>query len=261
MILKSVPPPSVDPDAAFQMQVTNLDYSDYLGRMFGGKIIKGSVKVGDRLTLVNVGKQKSFNVTKLWVYKGIDLEERESVESGEIAMMSGLDDVLIGDTICDANQVEALPQVEVEPPTLSMNFYANTSPLSGKDGGKFLTIHKIRERIEKEEKTSVCLKIDPNTPGDTVKVYARGELQLAILIETMRREGFEMAISRPQVLLLKNENGQTTEPFEILSLDLPEDGLGSVMEEAPILKSFQTIHGDLSLLHQEKLLQNLARQM
>ncbi len=231
MIVKSVPPPSVDPAAPFQMQVTNLDYSDYLGRMFGGKITKGSVKVGDRLTLVNPEKQKSFNVTKLWIYKGIDLEERESVESGEIAMMSGFDDVLIGDTICDAGHVEALPQVEVEPPTLSMNFYANTSPLSGKDGGKFLTIHKIRERIEKEEKISVCLKIDSNTPADTVKIYARGELQLAILIETMRREGFEMAISRPQVLLQKNEGGQTTEPYELLSLDLPEDGLGSVMEE------------------------------
>lgn len=231
MILKSIPAPDVSSEGPFQMQVTNLDYSDYLGRMFGGKVVRGSVKVGDRLVLVDQNKQRAFNVTKLWIYRGIELEERESVSAGEIAMMSGLDEVLIGDTVCDVNHVEALPVVEVEPPTLSMSFYANTSPLSGKDGGKFLTIHKIRERIEKEEKTSVCLKIDPNTPGDTVKVYARGELQLAILIETMRREGFEIAISRPQVLLQKNEDGKTMEPYESLALDLPDDGLGSVMEE------------------------------
>lgn len=231
MIVNSVPPPSVEKDGPFRMQITNLDYSDYLGRMFGGKILRGTVKVGSRLTHIREGKQVGFNVTKLWIYEGIQMVEQESVGAGDIVMMSGLDDVLIGDSICDPQKIDPLPNIQVEPPTLSMSFYANNSPLSGRDGGKFLTIHKIRERLEKEERVSVTLKIDRDTPGDTVKVFARGEMQLSVLIETMRREGYEMALSRPQVIFQKDDAGKTMEPFETLSLELPEEALGSVMEE------------------------------
>ncbi|HRI43929.1 MAG TPA: translational GTPase TypA [Fimbriimonadaceae bacterium] len=233
MIVNSVPPPDADPEGPFRVQVNNLDYSDYLGRMFGGKILRGKVEVGDRVTHVSPdgSRTNSFNVTKLWVYEGIKLAEVERAGAGEIVMLAGLGDVMLFDSICAADAVEPLPGIEIEPSTLSMTFYANNSPLAGRDGGKFLTIHKIRERLEKEEIISVSIHIDPESPADAVKVFARGELQLAILIETMRRESFEMQISRPQVILKRNEAGQIEEPYEIVTLELPEEAVGPVMED------------------------------
>jgi len=233
MIVNAVPPPKVEMEGPFLLQVNNLDYSDYLGRMFGGKVLRGTLNVGDRVLQLRDGseKQVGFNITKLWTYEGIELKEVESVSAGEIAMMSGLDNVLISDTIAHLEGAKALPAINVEPSTLSMNFYANNSPLAGRDGGKFLTIHKIRERVEKEEAVSVSIKIDHETENDTVKVQARGELQLAILIETMRREGYEMQISRPQVILKRNEQGGIEEPCEIAILELPEEAVGTVMED------------------------------
>jgi GTP-binding protein len=214
------------------VQINNLDYNDYVGRMFGGKVLRGGVKVGDRLVHVTPeGKQNGFNVSKLWSYEGITLTEVESASAGEIMMLAGLDDVHLFDSICSAEKVEPLPAIEIEPSTLTMNFYANNSPLAGKDGGKFLTIHKIRERIAKEEAVSVSIKIDPEGASDSVKVAARGELQLAILIETMRREGFETQISRPQVIFKRDEKGALLEPFESVTLELPDDSVGGVMEE------------------------------
>jgi GTP-binding protein len=231
MIVNAVPPPSVEQEGSFLLQVNNLDYNDYVGRMFGGKVLRGEVKVGDRLSqLREGGKTVGFNVTKLWVYEGIELKEVDAVQAGEIAMMSGLADVLISDTIAHPEVTEPLPQIVVEPSTLSMNFFANNSPLAGRDGGKFLTIHKIRERLEKEEAVSVSVKIDREAPADTVKVQARGELQLAVLIETMRREGYEMQISRPQVIF-KKEEGVIHEPYETVTLETPEEAMGDVMEE------------------------------
>lgn len=233
MIVNAVPPPRVENEGPFLLQVNNLDYSEYLGRMFGGKVLRGTLKVGDRVLQLRDGvdKQVGFNITKLWTYEGIQLKEVESVSAGEIAMMSGLDNVLISDTIAHTESARALPAIKVEPSTLSMNLYANNSPLAGRDGGKFLTIHKIRERVEKEEAVSVSIKIDHETESDTVKVQARGELQLAILIETMRREGYEMQISRPQVILRRNEQGGIEEPCEIAILELPEESVGTVMED------------------------------
>lgn len=233
MIVNSVPPPASDTEGPFLLQVNNLDYDPYLGRMFGGKVLRGTIKVGDRVEKLRDGdaKKVGFNVTKLWTYEGITLKEVESVSAGEIAMMAGQDNVLISDTVAHADTSPALPAIQVEPSTLSMSFFANNSPLSGKDGGKFLTIHKIRERVEKEEAVSVSVKIDPDTAPDTVKVQARGELQLAILIETMRREGYEMQISRPQVIYKRNEAGKLQEPYEMATLECPEDSVGSVMED------------------------------
>ncbi len=231
MIVNAVPPPDVESEGPFRLQVNNLDYNDYVGRMFGGKVLRGKVKVGDRLVQIRDDKQVGFNVTKLWTYEGIQMKEVESVEAGEIAMLSGLNDVLISDSICDASAPEPLEPIQVEPSTLSMGFFANNSPLASKDGGKFLTIHKIRERLEKEEAVSVSIHIDKDAPADTVKVAARGELQLAILIETMRREGYEMQISRPQVIFKKDENGKMLEPYENVTLELPQDATGDVMEE------------------------------
>ncbi len=230
-ILKHVPAPNVQPDGPIRLQINNLDYSDYLGRMFGGKLLRGRLHVGDRLACIGESGQQGFNVTKLWVYEGLKMVETESVEAGEIAMLSGLDDVLIGDSVCDAQFIEPLPRIEVEPSTLTMNFYANNSPLAGKDGGKFLTIHKIRERLEKEEKVSVSLKIDRGASAETVKVAARGEMQLSVLIETMRREGYEMAIARPEVILKLNDLGKKLEPTEQLTCEFPDDSTGGVMEE------------------------------
>jgi GTP-binding protein len=199
--------------------------------MFGGKVLRGTVRVGDRLVLMRNSKRTAFSVTKLWVYEGISMQEVESVSAGEIGMLSGLDDVLISDTIADPSVNEPMPAIDIEEPTLTMSFYANQSPLAGKDGGKHLTIQKIRERLERESKVSVALKIDPDAPADTVKVFARGELQLAILIENMRREGYEMAISRPKAVLRKGEKGDTLEPIEALTLEFPEDSMGPVMAE------------------------------
>ena len=232
-IVEHVPLPRVEHEGPFRLQVNNLDYSEYLGRMFGGKVLRGSVKVGDRVEMLREEQTKkaAFNVTKLWTYEGIQLKEVDSVAAGEIAMLAGLDNVLISDTIAHVDTSEALPPIKVEPSTLSMNFYANNSPLSGKDGGKFLTIHKIRERVEKEEAVSVSVKIDKTAASDTVKTQARGELQLAILIETMRREGFEMQISRPQVIYKRDEQGKIEEPYEVATLEVPEDAVGGVMEE------------------------------
>ncbi len=230
MILHAVPPPSSE-EGPFLLQVNNLDYSDYLGRMFGGKILRGRVSVGDRMVLMREGARTPFNVTKLWVYEGISMQEVESISAGEIGMMSGLDDVLISDTIADPSITDPIPAIDIEQPTLTMSFYANQSPLAGKDGGKHLTIQKIRERLDRESKISVALKIDPDAPAETVKVFARGELQLAILIENMRREGYEMAISRPKAVLRKGEKGETLEPIEVLTLEFPEDSMGPVMAE------------------------------
>lgn len=232
-IVEHIPAPKVEDEGSFLLQVNNLDYSDYLGRMFGGKVLRGTIKVGDRVEMLREGVEKKmgFNVTKLWTYEGIQLKETEAVSAGEIVMLAGLDNVLISDTIAHVDTSPALPAIQVEPSTLSMNFYANNSPLAGKDGGKFLTIHKIRERVEREEAVSVSVKIDPNGPPDAVKVKARGELQLAILIETMRREGYEMQISRPQVIYQRDDNNKPLEPVEIATLEVPEDAVGAVMEE------------------------------
>ncbi|MBX3096650.1 MAG: GTP-binding protein, partial [Fimbriimonadaceae bacterium] len=231
-IIAKIPPPQVQAEGPVRFQVNNLDYSDYLGRMFGGKILRGRLEIGDRLTCIGENNvQQSFNATKIWTYEGLKLTEVESVEAGEIAMVSGLDQVLIGDTICNSQFIEPLPRIEVEPSTLTMSFYANTSPMAGQDGGKFLTIHKIRERLEKEEKVSVSLKIDRDAPADSVKVAARGEMQLSVLIEAMRREGYEMAIARPEVIFKEGPNGQRQEPIELLTLELPEDAVGGALEE------------------------------
>ncbi|MCC7434689.1 MAG: translational GTPase TypA [Methanoregulaceae archaeon] len=231
MIVNAVPPPAVDAEGSFLLQINNLDYNDYVGRMFGGKVLRGTVKVGDRLVHMSPeGKNQGFNVTKIWTYEGIALREVESGSAGEIIMLAGLDGVHLFDTIAHTDTTEALPAVQIEPSTLTMNFYPNNSPLAGKDGGKFLTIHKIRERIEKEEAVSVSVKIDKDSPTDSIKVAARGELQLAILIETMRREGYEMQISRPQVIY-RREEGKVLEPYENLILELPDESVGFVMEE------------------------------
>jgi len=251
MICNSVPPPDVDADGPFRVQINNLDYNDYVGRMFGGKILRGQVKVGDRLVHVTPdGKQLGFNVSKLWTYEGIQLSEIDSAKAGEIVMLAGLDNVLLFDTICSSDAVEPLPAVQIEPSTLTMNFYPNNSPLAGKDGGKFLTIHKIRERIQKEEAVSVSIKIDPEGGAEAVKVAARGELQLAILIETMRREGYEMQISRPQVIF-KKEGNEIQEPFELVTLELPDESVGGVMEELARrkgeLRNMETVNGTTRL--------------
>ena len=236
MIVNAVPPPSGKADDPFLLQINNLDYNDYVGRMFGGKILSGTVKVGDRLQLMAPppeSRQVPFTATKLWVYEGIQLKEVDSASAGDIVMLAGVEGAMLFDTIKDAeSDARPLPAVQIEPSTLTMNFYANNSPLAGKDGGKFLTIHKIRERIQKEEATSVSIRIDPESTPETVRVQARGELQLAILIETMRREGYEMQISRPEVILrIDPQTGARTEPVEIVTLELPEDAMGAVMEE------------------------------
>lgn len=231
-IINHIPAPQVQEDGPLRFQVNNLDYSDYLGRIFGGKLLRGRVRTGDRCVQVGEGgKHTPFTITKVWMYEGLKLKEVEVAEAGEIVMVSGTDDVLIGDSVCAASFIEPLPRIEVEPSTLTMNFFANNSPLAGKDGGKFLTIHKIRERLEREEKTSVSLRTDREASPETVKVAARGEMQLSVLIETMRREGFEMAIARPEVIMQESDLGKKLEPIEQLTCEFEDSALGDVMAE------------------------------
>jgi len=251
MIVNAIPPPEAL-EGPFLLQVNNLDYSDYLGRMFGGKVLRGEVKIGDKLQILRKDSVYPFTVTKLWTYEGISLKDTDRIGVGEIVMLSGLDDVQISDTITAPGASEPLPVIPIEPPTLTMSFFANQSPLAGKDGGKFLTIQKIKERLEREAKVSVALKIDEDSPAESVKVFARGELQLAILTETMRREGYEMAISRPKVILKKDDDGATLEPIERLLLEFPEDSLGAVMEElsrrkGDMLNMEKNEHGGVAL--------------
>lgn len=225
-ILNDIPPPDVEPEGPVRLLVNNLDADDYLGRMFGGKLLRGTMRVGDRLAVHRSGSNKEFTASALWTYEGLSLSRVEQLTAGDIVMTSGIDDVLISDSICDAQFIEPLPRIEVEPSTIRLAVFANDSPFTGQDGGKYLTIEKIRERIEKEERVSVSLEIDKAAPRDRVMMQARGEMQLSVLIETMRREGYEMTIARPEVIM---KDGK--EPVEILTCDVPEEGLGSVLEE------------------------------
>jgi len=229
-ILKEVPAPGYDPAEPFQMLVTNLGYSDYMGRLAIGRVFQGSAKKNDTLTCIGKeGKPEVLKVSNLQTYEGLKFREVDQVDPGDIVILSGIEDVAIGDTICTADRPKALKRLVVDEPTVAMKFMINTSPFSGREG-KFVQSRKILERLQKETLHNVALRVEEGETPDSFLVKGRGEFQMAILIETMRREGFEVAVGRPQIIF-KEENGATLEPIEHLFVDIPEDFMGIITEK------------------------------
>ncbi len=238
-ILKEIPPPSYDSTEPFQMLVTNLGYSDYVGRLAIGRIFHGSARKNEGLSCIGPdGSPKSLRATSLQVYEGLKFKEVDTVEAGDIAIVSGIEDVEIGDTICAAASPKALKRITVDEPTVSMKFMVNTSPFAGREG-KLVQSRKILERLKKETLHNVALKVEGSENSDSFTVKGRGEFQMAILVETMRREGFELAISRPQIIF-KEENGVKLEPIEHLFVDIPEDFMGVITEKLSLRQGRMT---------------------
>jgi GTP-binding protein len=229
-ILEHIPAPTVDVDAPFGMVISALDWSDYVGRIAIGRITEGTVKVGDTVALIKPdGERETSRITKMYVFEGIGRPEVQTASAGEIIALSGFENVYIGETIAHASRTEPLSYVNIDEPTIAMFFMVNTSPLAGREG-KFVTTPKIRERLYRELRTNVSLRVEDTDSPDVFKVSARGELQLAILIETMRREGFEFAVSRPEVLFRRDAEGNLIEPIEHVTVDVPEAHVGTVIE-------------------------------
>jgi GTP-binding protein len=234
-ILKEIPPPSHDSDEPFQMLVSDLGYSDYLGRLAIGKVINGSLRSKESLICINAEQhQIPLRVTKLQTYQGMTYQPVESAEAGDIIVLSGIDDVTIGDTICTKDQPKPLKRINVDEPTISMKFTINDGPFSGLEG-KYVQSAKIRERLTKETLMNVAIQIEDMENRESFLVKGRGEFQLAILIETMRREGFEFCVGRPEVIY-RNENGKRLEPIEHFFVDCEESYLGVVTEKLSIRK-------------------------
>ena len=223
-----VKPAKADENAPFRFQVANLDYSDYLGRLALGRVLDGTVKPGDSVVRVAPGKApERSRITKVYTHLGLNRIETERGMPGDIIVLSGLDDVTIGDTLCDPEHVAALPAVEVDEPTLSMTFSPNTSPFAGREG-TYVTSRHLADRLERELLVNVALRVEP-LGSERYRVSGRGELHLSILVENMRREGFEFSVSRPEVIM-KEEGGSMLEPFERAICDIPNGAMGSVME-------------------------------
>jgi GTP-binding protein len=229
-ILEKVLCPPGDTGAPLQLQVTTLDYNDYVGRVAIGRIFRGTVRIGMPIALLRLdGTIEPQKVTRLETFEGLKRLSVESAAAGEIVAIAGIPEIQIGETIVDPEHPEALPPIRIDEPTLSMQFMVNDSPLSGQDG-RFLTSRHLRERLEREARANVALRVEDTDSPDTLTVSGRGELHLAILVETMRREGYEFQLSRPQVILRRGAKGQVLEPIEYLALDLEEAYQGRVME-------------------------------
>ncbi len=234
-IVKSIPLPPGDADAPLQMLATTLDYNDFLGRLAIGRVFKGRIKAGSPVSVVRKdGSITKAKITKLFAFEGLTRAEISEAAAGEIVALAGLEDVTIGETIADFENPTALPPIHVDEPTLSMNFIVNNSPFAGREG-KFVTTRNIADRLQKELRTNVSLRVEETGSTDSYKVSGRGELHLSILIETMRREGFELQVSKPEVIL-KNINGQVHEPIEHLVIDVDEVFMGSVIEKIGLRK-------------------------
>ena len=229
-IVNEIEPPKGDPDAPLQILFSNIEYDDYLGRIGVGRVERGSVKVGQSVTLCHSdGTTTPVRITKLFMISGLKRTECETASVGDLIQVAGIAELNIGETACDNTCIEPLPFVKIDEPTLSMNFIVNNSPFAGKDG-KFVTSRNLRDRLFKEVETNVSLRVEETDSADTFKVSGRGELHLSILIETMRRQGYEFQVSPPAVIYKKDESGKLLEPIELLMVEVPEDYVGAVME-------------------------------
>jgi GTP-binding protein len=228
-LLNHVPPPAGDPNRPLQIQVTTLDYSEYLGRIIIGKIHNGTIKAGQQAALMKEdGSIVKGKISKLMGFDGLKRVDLESCTAGNLVAVAGFADANIGETITDPNDPTALPMIKVDEPTLQMTFCVNDSPFAGQEG-KFVTSRQLRDRLMRELETNVALRVEETDSPDRFAVSGRGELHLGILIENMRREGYEFQVSQPQVIY-REVNGQPCEPFEYLVLDVPEDGVGGCIE-------------------------------
>ena len=232
-IVEHVPPPPTDVEGPFQMLVSTIDHSPYLGRLGIGRIERGKVRVGDQVALLPLdvnAKTEQARVTKLFGYEGLDRIELEQAAAGEIVALAGLEGVEIGLTVADVENPERLAGISVEEPTISVDFLVNNSPFAGREG-KFVTSRQIRERLYRELERNVALRVEDTEATDTWTVSGRGELHLTILMETMRREGYEFQVSRPRVIMRRGAHGERLEPYEELAIDVPEEFLGAVIEK------------------------------
>lgn len=229
-IVEKVPAPQVDPEGPFQMQISSLDYSTYVGTIGIGRVTRGHIQAKSPVKIIDEhGHIRSGRILQLLGFKGLERVEIEEARAGDIIAVSGIAELRISDTLCDPNHVEALPALEVDEPTINMTFQVNDSPFAGQEG-KFVTSRKIRERLDTELLHNVALRVEDTEDPDKFRVSGRGELHLSILIETMRREGYELAISKPEVIL-REENGEMCEPYERLTVDIEEQHQGSIMEK------------------------------
>ncbi len=227
-IVKHVKPPAVDTDGPLQLQVSSLDYDSYVGVLGIGRISRGQISANSAVTVVGAdGVKRNGRVMDLYGFHGLERRPVDTAGAGDIVVFSGIDDLKISDTVCDREHADALPPLSVDEPTITMTFQVNKSPFSGREG-KFLTSRQIGERLDKELKHNVALRVEDTSDPDKFRVSGRGELHLSILIETMRREGYELAVSRPEVIE-KEIDGKTCEPWEMLSVDFEEDYQGAVM--------------------------------
>lgn len=230
LIIDKIPSPQADVEKPFQMLVSSIDYNDYLGRIGIGKIYNGKLNLSDNVLLIRKdGKQEQARITKIYAYEGVKKVEIQEAIAGDIVAVAGMEDIDIGETLTSPELPEALPFVDIDEPTISMNFMVNTSPFAGQEG-KFVTTRNIYERLVRELKTNVSLRVELTDSPDVFKVSGRGELHLAILIENMRREGFELAVSRPEVIMKKIDD-VLCEPMELLIIDVAEEFVGTVMEK------------------------------
>jgi len=229
-IISAIPAPTYDPEAPLQFLVTNLDYSDYVGLIAVGKIVNGAMRQGQEVVLMKKGEEAGkAHLSQILSYDGLDRTPREVITAGDIAAVAGVPAAFIGDTLTDPEDPRALPVITVEEPTISMMFSVNTSPLAGKEG-RLLTSRHIKERLDKEVLYNVSVRVEPGPTRESFRVSARGELQLAVLIEMMRREGFELSLSKPKVLT-QEVDGETREPLELAVVDIPEEFVGIVTEK------------------------------
>lgn len=230
MILENVNPPGGDEDAPLQFLISNIDYDDYVGTMALGRVERGIIKVGQSTALCSKdGSVRNVKVGKIYQFQGLNRVEVTEAKVGDIVNVSGLGKINIGETLCDSNCIEPLPFVEIDEPTLSMTFSVNNSPFAGQDG-EFVTSRHLRDRLFKEMETNVSLKVEETDSADAFKVSGRGELHLSVLIETMRRQGYEFQVSRP-VVINKKIDGKLMEPIELLMIDVPEDCVGAVIDK------------------------------
>ena len=230
MIIKNIEPPKGEIDEPVQVLFSSLDYDDYIGRIGIGRMERGTLKKNDSVVLCKTdGTTENVRISRLYQFEGLKRVEVDSAAAGDIICVSGISDLNIGETICAPDCIEPLPFVKIDEPTISMNFIVNDSPFAGKEG-KFVTSRNLRDRLFKEVETNVSMKVEETESTDTFKVSGRGELHLSILIETMRRQGYEFQVSRPQVIT-KYENGKLLEPIELLIVEVPEEYVGSVMQK------------------------------
>lgn len=250
LILKTIPPPQGDENAVLQLLVTNIDYNDYVGRLAIGRIFSGKVRTGDTVAVINnKGESVKTKISSIYTFQGLERIEVKEAFTGDIVALAGIEGINIGDTITDAENPRPLPRIKVDEPTISMVFSVNTSPFAGREG-RFVTSRNLRERLEKELLYNVSIRVDFDST-DSFKVMGRGELQLAILIEMMRREGYELSVSMPEIIT-REINGVLHEPVELLIIDVPDEYVGVVtqqvgMRKGKMLKMQNNGHGRVRL--------------